>query len=57
MTEHNIEFDKVKITWAAFAVTQKAKEQIENAEIILEESHLLLAASNMIIRLLIMMRL
>ncbi len=39
-TEKQIEFDKVKEVWSALAVTQYAKEQIENVGIILDENRL-----------------
>ncbi len=39
-TMNQIEFDKVKEIWAEYAITQHAKEEIENADIILEESKL-----------------
>ena len=39
-TEKQIEFDKVKEVWSALAVTQYAREQIENVGIILDENRL-----------------
>ena len=35
-TEKQIEFDKIKTMWADLAVTEYAKEKIEETEIILE---------------------
>ncbi|MCQ2496518.1 MAG: DNA mismatch repair protein MutS [Lachnospiraceae bacterium] len=39
-TEEQIEFNRIKEIWAGLAVTQKAKEEIAKAQIILEEGRL-----------------
>ena len=39
-TEIQIEFDKLKEIWSALAVTDYAKEQIENTEVIIDETEL-----------------
>jgi dsDNA-specific endonuclease/ATPase MutS2 len=39
-TEKQIEFDKIKTMWADLAVTEYAKEKIEETEIILDEKEL-----------------
>ena len=40
MIENQIEFNKVKQIWSSFAITTKAKEEINNKWIILDESRL-----------------
>ena len=40
MIENQIEFNKVKQIWSGLAITSKAKEQIENRWIILDEGEL-----------------